>query len=102
MEKTKKYDLIDRINKSTDIDKKTIGIVVDSLFEELKVSLSNKSVIELRGFGTFEPRERKGKKNARNPRTGSMVDAKNHFIAVFRPGKELKDLMLKIPTDSTE
>ena len=97
MEKTNKIDLIECINKKTGIEKKTISIVLDELFEETKKSLSEKKIIELRGFGSFEPKERKGKTNARNPRTGKLVSVKNHYVVSFRAGKELKQLMLDIP-----
>jgi nucleoid DNA-binding protein len=47
-------------------------------------------VVELRGFGTFEIRTRKGREKARNPKTGEVVPVQNHGVTVFRPGKDLK------------
>ena len=46
---------------------------------------------ELRGFGTFEVRIRKGKEKARNPKTGEIVSVDQHGVAVFRAGRELKE-----------
>ena len=46
---------------------------------------------ELRGFGTFEVRVRKGKEKARNPKTGEIVSVDKHGVAVFRAGRELKE-----------
>jgi nucleoid DNA-binding protein len=42
--------------------------------------------VELRGFGTFEVKKRKGRKRARNPKTGENVAVKDHGVATFRPG----------------
>ena len=57
------------------------------------VGPDEEKVIELRGFGTFEVRTRKGREKARNPKTGDLVAVDTHGVAVFRPGKELKDLV---------
>lgn len=68
-----------------------IHAIVDSFFEEVKNGLINDQTIELRGFGTFEIRTRKGREKARNPKTGHMVSVQTHGVAVFRPGKEIKE-----------
>ena len=67
--------------------------IVDAFFEEVKDGLKEEKIIELRGFGTFEVRTRKGREKARNPKTGELVAVDTHGVAVFRPGKELKDLV---------
>ncbi len=69
-----------------------IHTVLDELFEELKSALKDDRVVELRGFGTFEIRTRKGRERARNPKTGEIVPVRTHGVAVFRPGKELKQI----------
>ena len=60
-------------------------------------------VIELRGLGTLEPRERKAHK-ARNPKTGETVDVPARRRVVFHPGKELKSIPLldQLPSISRE
>ena len=58
--------------------------------DEIRGSLVEQMVIELRGFGTFEVRIRKGRQKARNPKTGEQVSVTSHGIAAFRPGRELK------------
>ena len=64
---------------------------VSNLFiEEIKAALVSGKGIELRGFGTFEVRIRKGRQKARNPKTGEIVSVGSHGIASFRPGRELK------------
>lgn len=88
--KITKSDLVDSIFSEKKIEKKIIQDVIDSLLGQLKNSLIDGSTIELRGFGTFELRERKGRAKARNPRTGDVVSVEPHSIVAFRSGKELK------------
>ncbi|MDR1429914.1 MAG: integration host factor subunit beta [Spirochaetaceae bacterium] len=88
--KITKADIIDAIYQKTGINRKDIKTAVDSFIEEIKDALIRQQIIELRGFGTFETRLRKGRKKARNPKTGEAVSVNSHGIAAFRPGKELK------------
>ena len=70
--------------------------------EEIKDGLKDSRVIELRGFGTFEVRIRKGRAKARNPKTGEVVAVERHGVAIFRPGKELKDFVWDITEGDEE
>lgn len=88
--KVTKSDLLESICKKTGFDKEIVQEIVESFVEELKSSLKSGSNIELRGFGTFEPRLRKGRKEARNPKTGEKVTVEPHYVAAFRAGRELK------------
>ncbi|MFO7849657.1 MAG: HU family DNA-binding protein [Spirochaetia bacterium] len=90
--KLTKAEIIDRIHEKLNLGRNDIHDVIDELFEELKEALKNDRVIELRGFGTFEIRTRKGRERARNPKTGEIVPVETHGVAVFRPGKELKQI----------
>lgn len=75
----------------TDTSRKEIRIVIDLFIDELKKALERNRVIELRGFGTFEIKTRKGRLRARNPKTGKYVEVTSHSVAAFRPGRELKN-----------
>jgi len=88
--KLTKADIIDSINVKTGTNRKDIHAVIDLFIEEIKTALTDGRVVELRGFGTFEIRVRKGRKKARNPKTGEPVSVNAHGVAAFRPGKELK------------
>ena len=79
-----------------DVNHKVVMNVLDSLFEVLKVSLAKGEHIELRGFGTFETKTRKSK-HAINPRTKEAVLVDEHSVCVFRPGKELKQMVKNSP-----
>ena len=89
--KLTKAVIIENLYNKVGIDREIIHSIVDQFFEELKSGLQKNQVIELRGFGTFEVRTRKGRDKARNPKTGAVVAVNTHGVAVFRPGKELKE-----------
>ncbi len=87
--KMTKADLVEEVFRNTNLPKNEIVQITDSLLEEIKNALCNGSSIELRTFGTFELRLRKGRKNARNPRTGDITPTEPHYVAAFRSGSEL-------------
>ena len=92
-EKLTKAVIIENLHEKLGIERDDIHLVIDSFFEEIKNALKDDDVIELRGFGTFEVKTRKGREKARNPKTGEIVSVNSHGVAVFRPGKELKDFV---------
>ena len=90
--KLTKAEIIDDIREEMGLEKEDIHAVIDSLFRQLKEALKEDKVIELRGFGTFEIRTRKGRERERNTKTGDIVPVSTHGVAIFRPGKELKKI----------
>ncbi len=97
--KLTKAVIIENLHEKLDLNRSDIHEVIDLFFEEVKEGLKKDQIIELRGFGTFEVRTRKGKEKARNPKTGEVVSVKSHGVAVFRPGKELKDQVWESSSD---
>jgi nucleoid DNA-binding protein len=87
--KLTKVEIIEEIYPEVNASKKNIHRILDLFFDAVKTGLVNDCVIELRGFGTFEVKTRKGRR-ARNPKTGDSVDVRDHGVATFRPGRELK------------
>ena len=90
MGKLTKADIVDAIYNKTGADRKEIRNVVDRFIEEIKSALISNKVIELRGFGTFEIKIRKGRQKARNPKTGEAISVNSHGVVSFRAGRELK------------
>jgi nucleoid DNA-binding protein len=88
--KTTKADLIEALHTNGKLNYKEVHGLIDTLFEEIRIAILAGKTVELRGFGTFEVKKRKGRKRARNPRTGEIVAVEDHGVAVFRPGRELK------------
>jgi integration host factor subunit beta len=88
--KITKIDILDSIYQQTGMSRREIREIVDIFLDDIKGALVKGIVVELRGFGTFEVRIRKGRSRARNPRTGMPVSVNSHGVAAFRPGRELK------------
>ena len=102
MKKVTKFDLVEAVYENTSYDKKVVQTVIDTFLEEVKNSLKDSSTIELRGFGTFELRLRKGKESARNPKTGDIVSVAPHYVAAFRSGQELKSSLWNLPVENNQ
>ena len=95
MKKLKK-DLVDNLASKLTLEKDEITQIVDNVLDGVKEILSEGSSLEIRGFGTFEVKIRKGKKNARNPKTGEKVQTQPHYVICLKPGQELKDNIKKL------
>lgn len=91
-EKMTKAEIIANIYEKLEINRGDVHKVIDAFFEEVKLALHEDRVVELRGFGTFEVKTRKGRERARNPKTGEIVQVETHGVTVFRPGKEIKKM----------
>ncbi|MDR2500679.1 MAG: integration host factor subunit beta [Treponema sp.] len=89
-DKFTKAEIISAIYEKTGMSRRDIREIIDLFIDEIKDALIQGMAIELRGFGTFEIRVRKGRQKARNPKTGMPVSVDSHGIAAFRPGRELK------------
>ena len=87
--KLTKAEIVARIRAALGIRKSEIQSTVELFYEAVKEGLIDGRTVELRGFGTFEVKRRKGR-TARNPKTGKRVEVSTHGVAVFRPGNELK------------
>jgi integration host factor subunit beta len=94
-----KAEIVDSIYNKTGINRKEIRDVMDLFIGEIKDALVKRMVIELRGFGTFEVKVRKGRQKARNPRTGEILSVNSHGTAVFRAGRELKQDVWNLKQD---
>ena len=104
VKKLTKADIVDSLYQKTGMSHKEIRSIMDLFIEEIKEALLRQQVIELRGFGTFEIKIRKGRPKARNPRTGETISTHSHGSAAFRPGRELKQSLWNISgeTDSPQ
>jgi integration host factor subunit beta len=98
--KITKVELIDAICQKTGMNRKDIKKIFELLIDEIKNALIDYQIIELRGFGTFEIKIRKGRKKARNPRTGEIVSVNSHGVVNFRAGRELKQEVWKLKMDN--
>jgi len=85
-----KADLVEEVTRSTELPRKESESVVETIFESIITALQSDDKIEIRGFGSFRTRQRRGR-TGRNPKTGAKVEVPPKKIPYFKPSKELKD-----------
>ena len=91
-----KAELVEEVSRVSELTKKHSEVIVDTVFKSIIDALHRGEKIELRGFGSFRLRKREPRKG-RNPKTGDKVDVPPKKVPYFKPGKELKDLINRIP-----
>ncbi len=84
-----KADIVDVIASGTGLTKVETEAVVDGFIQTVISSLRDGKNIEIRGFGSFKVKKRKGR-IARNPRTGEQVQVDEHYVPIFKVSKDLK------------
>ena len=84
-----KADIVDHIASGTGLTKVETEAVVDGFIQTVIEALKEGKSIEIRGFGSFRTKKRKGRL-ARNPRTGAQVQVDEHYVPYFKVSKELR------------
>ena len=87
-----KADIVDHIASGTGLTKVETEAVVDGFIQTVIEALKEGKNIEIRGFGSFRTKKRKGRM-ARNPRTGEQVKVEEHYVPVFKVSKDLKGMV---------
>jgi DNA-binding protein HU-beta len=87
-----KADIVDTIATATGLTKVETEAVVDGFISTVINALKEGKNIEIRGFGSFKVKKRKGRV-ARNPRTGEQVLVGEHWVPLFKVSKEVKTLV---------
>jgi len=90
----KKIDLIEEISKQSKISRSESKIFVEVILEELTSAIASGKGVEVRGFGGFYKRHRKGRVGI-NPKTGKKTEVAEKFVPFFKPGKFLKEAVNK-------
>lgn len=87
-----KADLVEDVIKTAQLPRKEAEIIVETIFDSVIQALQGGDKIEIRGFGSFRTRQRRGRMG-RNPKTGEKVEVPPKRIPFFKPSKELKDFV---------
>ena len=87
-----KEDLVYIVSKKRDVSYVDISKHVDVIFDTIKEELINGGSISLKNFGTFEVVQRSARKG-HNPHTHEIFDIPACKEPIFRPGKELKEIV---------
>lgn len=85
-----KKDIIMKIAEETGIKQIHVKKVVQKTFDNIIDILNRGESIELRNFGVFKVRVRKGRMG-RNPRTGEQVPIPDKKVVIFKPGLVMKE-----------
>jgi len=87
-----KAELVESISKVTQATKADTERMLDAFLDVVSKNIKKKDGVKLVGFGTFATSNRKARVG-RNPQTGEEISIPARKVPVFRPGKELKELV---------
>ncbi len=86
-----KSELVERLLEANSLlTRKDSEIIIDIVFDSIRNALKSGEKVEIRGFGSFTIRQR-GPREARNPKSGEMVEIPAKKTPFFKTGKELRD-----------
>lgn len=84
-----KKDIVLKVAEETGLKQQDVKRVVQKVLETIVVSLAAGNTVELRNFGIFKVKSRKGR-TGRNPRTGEKVPVPPKRVVAFKPGLIMK------------
>jgi nucleoid DNA-binding protein len=84
-----KKDIVLKVADKTGLKQVDVKKVVQQTLNTIINSLVREENVELRNFGVFKVKHRKGR-TGRNPRTGEEVPVPPKKVAVFKPGLVMK------------
>ena len=84
-----KKDIILKISEDTGYKQIDVKDVVQRTFDIIVDELSKGGKVELRNFGIFKTKTRKGRVG-RNPRTGDSVSIPDKKVVTFKAGMKMK------------
>lgn len=85
-----KAEIVSEIASKTGIDKREVLMVVESLMDTIKTTMTNGEEVFLRGFGSFIIKHR-AEKTARNISKNTTIIIPEHNIPAFKPSKEFME-----------
>lgn len=87
-----KSEVIDELAQRHNLSIEDATLIVSSFFNSIRSFLCAGRRVEIRGFGSFKPKDYKGY-TGRNPKTGVLVTVPPKRLSVFRAGKELREMV---------
>ena len=85
-------ELTEHVHQAIGSPLKESDIVVCTILDSIVRALRAGEKVEIRGFGTFNTRQRAGR-TARNPKTGARVEVPPKRIPFFKASKEVRELV---------
>jgi DNA-binding protein HU-beta len=87
-----KAELIAKAAEKAGVSKKQADRCLKAFIEVITEALQKGEKIALPGFGIFQVKERSERKG-RNPRTGEIITIPARKVVVFKPAKQLRELI---------
>ncbi len=84
-----KKDIVLKVASETGLKQLDAKKIVQRSLDAIVESLSKGETVELRNFGIFKVKSRKGR-TGRNPRTGEKVPVPPKRVVTFKPGLIMK------------
>jgi len=90
MKNINKSELVDAVASKTDLSKKDVTAVIETLLDKVTEELRKGNKVTLTGFGIFKTSKRAAR-IGRNPQTGASIKIAAATVPKFSAGKGLKD-----------
>lgn len=90
-----KKDIVMEVSSKTGIKQVEVKEIVQRTLDAIIGALSREERVELRNFGVYSVKHRKGRKG-RNPRTGEEVPVPPKTVPDFKPGLLMKEKVEEI------
>lgn len=87
-----KTELIEAIALRSELTKLEVDTIISSFTDIISNALAEGEKVSLKGFGTFEVRDRKAR-TGRNPHTGETIEIKASKSPTFKPSSALKKIV---------
>jgi integration host factor subunit alpha len=89
-----KADITNYVSDILSSNKLEARKIVETMFEEVALALSQGTEVRISGLGSFKLRDKK-LRPGRNPKTGKEFEITPRRVVVFRVGQKLKDRIEK-------
>ena len=89
-----KNDIIKEVSNETGFTNVEVELLLDSVINSIKYSLSKGEKVDMRGFGSFLVKHRRAR-DARNPLTNEIIRLEERYIPIFNVSKILKEYVNK-------
>lgn len=89
-----KVDLAKDVTDVIDLPQVTVKKVIDLVWDIMKERLAGGTQVSIAGFGNFVVKQRAAR-TGRNPKTGEAIQIEATKAVVFKPAKQLKEVLNK-------
>ena len=95
-----KKDLVNAVYMQVGFSKQISEKLIEEFFSIIILNLINKKKVKISKFGSFSIRS-KNSRIGRNPKTKEKKEISKRVVVLFKPSKELKELLNKTQNNAT-